>query len=134
LAEVVAHICELGEQYGIGITNVFHAGDGNVHPIMMFDEDDPQQVQTVMRLSTAILEYCVTVGGTITGEHGIGVEKLHLMAAMFSGDTLDCFNRIKQTFDPTRQLNDGKLIPSDRITIELLKPAAPGSPGGASVS
>ncbi len=131
LPTVMREIKEIGKRFGLSIHNVFHAGDGNVHPIMLFDEDDPEDVQNTLRCSQAILEYCISVGGTITGEHGVGVEKLHLMPKMFSSDTLDAFNRIKEAFDPERRLNDGKLIPSNRVVIELFKPTAANVPGGA---
>jgi len=132
LPQVMARVAELGQEYGVQITNVFHAGDGNIHPILLFDEDDPDQVQNVLRLSEAILAYCIDVGGSLTGEHGVGVEKIHLMARMFGPDTLDTFSRIKDTLDPQARFNDGKLIPSPRVSIELLKPVAANSPGGAS--
>lgn len=131
LPEVMEHVIKLGEQYGVKITNVFHAGDGNIHPILLFDEDDPAQVQNILHLSEAILVYCIEVGGTVTGEHGVGVEKLPLMRKMFNPATLDTFNRLKETLDPDRRLNDGKLIPSPRVNIELIKPAAANVPGGA---
>lgn len=120
LPEAMDHIAGLSKQYGVPVSNVFHAGDGNIHPIILFDEDNPQDVQHALRLSADILAYCVDIGGTITGEHGVGVEKLHLMHKMFTADTLDAFNRIKEAFDPDRRINDAKLIPSDRLTIELL--------------
>jgi glycolate oxidase len=131
LPDVMAKVAELGEKYGIRITNVFHAGDGNIHPIMMFDEDDPQETQRTLQLGKEILEYCVDVGGTITGEHGIGVEKLPLMAKMFNTDTLDAFLEIKKTFDPDQRVNDSKNIPSDKLMIEIFKPVAINVPGGA---
>ena len=131
LPEAMEHIGKLGEQFDLRIINVFHAGDGNIHPIMLFDEDDPEEVQRVLRLSKEVLEYCVDIGGTITGEHGVGVEKLHLMKKMFNQDTLDAFLEIKKTFDPDQRLNDAKLIPSDKTQIELIKPMAPNVPGGA---
>lgn len=131
LPDAMEHIAMLGEKYGLKITNVFHAGDGNIHPIMLFDEDDPQEVQQVLRLSEEVLEYCVNIGGTITGEHGVGVEKLHLMSKMFNRDTLDSFLEIKKTFDPDQRINDAKLIPSDRTLVEILKPVAANVPGGA---
>ncbi|MEX1015644.1 MAG: FAD-linked oxidase C-terminal domain-containing protein [Phycisphaeraceae bacterium] len=131
LPEAIEHICKLGEDVGMAITNVFHAGDGNVHPIMLFDEDDPEQVQQTLALSERILEYCISLGGTITGEHGVGVEKLHLMHKMFTPDTIGAFQRIKRAFDPDGRINEGKLIPSDRVKIELLRPTAPNIPGGA---
>jgi len=131
LPEVMEGITKIGRRYEITVHNVFHAGDGNVHPILLFDEDDPEQVQRTLRCSEAILEYCLSVGGTITGEHGVGVEKLHLMEKMFNPTTRQTFGRVKQAFDPDRRLNDGKLIESDRVRIELLKPAALNTPGGA---
>lgn len=131
LPEAMDYIARLAAQYQIPITNVFHAGDGNIHPIMMFDEDDPQQVQRVLRLSEDILIYCVEIGGTITGEHGVGVEKLHLMGKMFNPATLEMFLRLKKTFDPAQRINDAKNVPSDRVQIELIKPAAVNVPGGA---
>jgi glycolate oxidase len=73
----------------------------------------------------------VDIGGTITGEHGVGVEKIHMMGRMFNPATLETFLRIKRVFDPDARLNEGKLIPSDRMRIELLRPARPNSPGGA---
>ena len=133
LPDVMEEVGRLGRQYGIRITNVFHAGDGNIHPIMMFDEDDPNEVQRVLKLSEDILDYCVSVGGTITGEHGVGVEKLHLMHRMFNQATIETFQQIKKTFDPQQRINDGKLVPSDRVFIEIVKPAAKNSPGGAVV-
>ena len=134
LAEVMRNIMDMGHKSGIRITNVFHAGDGNIHPLLLFDEDDAEQVQRVLDLSRQILEYCVDVGGTITGEHGVGVEKTHLMPRMFNAATLDAFARIKQCLDPDRRINDGKAIPSPRIQIDLLRPAAPNLPAGALAS
>ncbi len=131
LPEAMEHVMKLGEKYNLKITNVFHAGDGNIHPILLFDEDDPEQVQRVLWLSKEILEYCVDIGGTITGEHGVGVEKLHLMHKMFNPATLAAFLEVKKTFDPAQRINDAKLVPSDRTTIELLKPLAANVPGGA---
>ncbi len=119
LAEAIDSISRIGRRYGIRISNVFHAGDGNVHPILLFDEDDPEDVQRVLSVSQEILQYCISIGGTITGEHGVGVEKLHLMAKMFNVDTMDVFDRIKRVFDPHRRVNDGKLVPSDRLQIQL---------------
>lgn len=131
LAQAVEQIAAIGRRFELKISNVFHAGDGNVHPILLFDEDDPEQVQRVLAASEAILEYCISIGGTITGEHGVGVEKLHLMAKMFNADTLDTFAKIKHTFDPNGRINEGKLVPSDKLRIELKQPLSPNTPGGA---
>ncbi len=131
LPQAVERITAIAQEHGLEISNVFHAGDGNVHPIFFFDEDDPKQVQQAMRAAEAVLGYCVEIGGTITGEHGVGVEKIHMMPRMFNVATLDTFLRIKRVFDPGARLNEGKLIPSDRVRIELLRPVSPNSPGGA---
>ncbi len=131
LPEVMDNIQRIGREYGLTITNVFHAGDGNVHPILLFDEDNPDEVQNTLRASEALLAYCISIGGTITGEHGVGVEKLHLMHKMFNPATIDTFQKIKTAFDPDHRINDGKLVPSDTLNIELLLPTKSGSPGGA---
>jgi len=131
LPEVMERVSAIGEQYGLKITNVFHAGDGNIHPILLFDEDDPDDVQRTLQASEEILSYCIGVGGALTGEHGVGVEKLHLMPVMFNPATLQTFTAIKRAFDPDGRINEGKLLPSDRVEIELMKHPAPSSPGGA---
>jgi glycolate oxidase len=132
LPEAQENINKIGAKYGLKITNVFHAGDGNVHPILLFDEDKPEEVQRVLQASQELLEYCISIGGALTGEHGVGVEKLHLMPKMFNPATVETFLKIKKTFDPGQTTNDGKLIPSDKLVIELLQPAAMNIPGGAS--
>lgn len=131
LPAVLEHIAALGQHFGVTIPNVFHAGDGNIHPVLLFDQSKPEEVQRTLRLSEEILEHCLSIGGTITGEHGVGVEKLHLMPRMFSPATMALFARLKECFDPDRRLNDGKLIPSPRLSIELLQPVAMNLPGGA---
>ena len=131
LPEMMRFIRTVSERHDLRIPNVFHAGDGNIHPILMCDEEDPQNVQKVRLASQEILEYCIDVGGTITGEHGVGGEKLHLMEKMFNPATIDTFKRIKITFDPDRRINDAKKIPSDKTFVELLKPIAANVPGGA---
>jgi glycolate oxidase len=120
LPEVIERVMQIGQKYGLTITNVFHAGDGNVHPILLFDEMDPEQVNNVLKASYEILEFCLSVGGTITGEHGVGVEKLPMMRRMFDGPTLAAFTNIKRCFDPQELVNPGKLIPSDKVKIDLM--------------
>ncbi len=122
LADVLKRIDEIGREHGLTITNVFHAGDGNVHPIFLYDDRDEAQVQNVLVTAEKILQYCIDIGGTLTGEHGVGVEKIHLMPYLFDAPTLDQFTRIKHAFDPAEQINAGKLIPSNKINISLLKP------------
>ena len=122
LASVLARIDQIGREHGLQITNVFHAGDGNVHPIFLYDDRDELQVQNTLRAAEAVLKYCIDIGGTLTGEHGVGVEKIHLMPCLFDKPTMDQFQRVKEAFDPAEQINAGKLIPSERLKVTLLKP------------
>jgi glycolate oxidase len=122
LREVLARIDEICKQWGLKINNVFHAGDGNVHPIFLYDDRDEQQVQNVLLAAEEVLKYCIDVGGTLTGEHGVGVEKIHLMSYMFDEPTMRQFQRVKEAFDPEERINAGKLIPSEKINVELIKP------------
>jgi len=122
LAEVLRKIAEIGKAYNIQIPNVFHAGDGNVHPIFLYDERDETQVQRVLQAAEEVLKYCIDLGGTVTGEHGIGVEKIHLMTYQFDEPTMHQFLRVKHAFDPDERINSGKLIPSEKVKVTLLKP------------
>jgi len=122
LAQVLEQIDQIGREFGLIITNVFHAGDGNIHPIFMYDERDPVAVQNVLHAAERVLQYCIDIGGTTTGEHGVGVEKLHLMPYQFDRATMNQFACIKEAFDPDERINAGKLIPSDKIKVTLLKP------------
>ena len=122
LAPVLARIGEIGQSFGIQICNVFHAGDGNVHPIFLYDDRDETQVQNTLRAAEKVLEYCIDVGGTLTGEHGVGVEKISLMPYQFDAATMDQFARVKLAFDPGERINAGKLIPSEKLQVDLMKP------------
>ena len=84
--------------------------------------DDSAQVQNVLVAAEAILKYCIDIGGTLTGEHGVGVEKIHLMPYLFDGPTMSTFQRVKRAFDPDERINAGKLLPSDKVVVTLLKP------------
>ena len=131
LPDVIDRIARIGEKYGLIITNVFHAGDGNVHPILLFDEHDPDQARRVMQASHEILRYCIDIGGTLTGEHGVGVEKQPLMSYMFDEPTMETFATIKWAFDPDERINAGKMMPSEKVKVDLVGPVAPRVPGGA---
>jgi glycolate oxidase len=122
LGQVLARVDEIGKQYGLQINNVFHAGDGNVHPIFLYDDRSEEQMQTTLRAAEDVLKYCIDVGGTLTGEHGVGVEKIHLMPYMFDEPTMRQFQRVKEAFDPDERINAGKLLPSEKIQVNLLKP------------
>jgi glycolate oxidase len=122
LAGVLRRIDEIGKEHGLQITNVFHAGDGNVHPIFMYDDRDETQVQNTLMAAEEMLKYCIDIGGTLTGEHGVGVEKIHLMPYLFDEPTMRQFASVKDAFDPGERINAGKLIPSEKIRVSLLKP------------
>jgi glycolate oxidase len=90
---------------------VAHAGDGNVHPVLLLDERDPQQVERVLAAGRELLEECIRLGGSITAEHGIGVEKIALMDRLFAKEDLQAMARVRRAFDPTCRLNPGKVLP-----------------------
>ncbi|QXH44369.1 glycolate oxidase subunit GlcD [Pseudomonas xanthosomatis] len=112
LPGVLRGIAELSAEYGLRVANVFHAGDGNMHPLILFDANVPGELERAEQLGGKILELCVAVGGSITGEHGVGREKINQMCAQFDSDELTCFHAIKAAFDPRRLLNPGKNIPT----------------------
>jgi glycolate oxidase len=122
LPQVLQRIQEIGTEHGMSITNVFHAGDGNVHPIFLYDDRDEAQVQNTLAAAEKVLQFCVDVGGTITGEHGVGVEKIHLMPYLFDESTMNLFGRVKAAFDPDRRVNCGKIVPDEKVKVVLLKP------------
>ncbi|HDZ89940.1 MAG TPA: FAD-binding protein [Deltaproteobacteria bacterium] len=111
LPEVLAKVIEIGERYHLPIGNVFHAGDGNLHPLIMFDERDPEEKGRVLRAATEILRACADAGGTISGEHGIGLEKLRETSFIFCENDLEFERRLKRAFDPDNIINPGKMIP-----------------------
>ncbi len=112
IGEVLDYICERSEYYDLPVANVFHAGDGNLHPLILFDANLPGALEKAERLGADILEKCITLGGTITGEHGVGREKINQMAVQFSDAELEQFRRLKRAFDPEGLLNPGKTIPT----------------------
>ncbi len=118
LPEVIERVCEIGDRYGLTLSNVFHAGDGNLHPNISFDRRDPDELERVVRAGTEILEMCIAAGGVITGEHGIGSEKRDFMRLLFSEDDLDAMHRLRLAFDPERICNPGKLLPTTRFCME----------------
>jgi glycolate oxidase len=122
LRQVLARIDDIGREFGLVITNVFHAGDGNIHPIFLYDDRDAGQTRNVMLAAEKMLQYCIDIGGTLTGEHGVGVEKIHLMPYQFDDATLRQFDRVRRAFDPEERVNAGKLMPSRRVQVNLLAP------------
>lgn len=112
LATVLTQINLFADELGLQVVNVFHAGDGNLHPLILYDARNPGEYEKAERLGEQILGLCVAVGGSITGEHGVGIEKLNLMCVQFSAHELQQFERVKAAFDDKHLMNPGKVIPS----------------------
>jgi len=119
LAGVLNRISELSGAYNLPVANVFHAGDGNLHPLIMYDANVPGQLEKAEQFGAEILRQCVEVGGVLTGEHGVGVEKRDLMGTMFTQVDLDQQQRVKCAFDPNSLLNPGKVFPTLHRCAEL---------------
>ena len=119
LPEVLQRIRELSQRHGLGVANVFHAGDGNLHPLILYDANQPGQLERAEQFGNDILRLCVEVGGVLTGEHGVGIEKRDLMPEMFSADDLAHQERVKCAFDPRQLLNPGKVFPVLHRCAEL---------------
>jgi len=119
VAQTLRAIEQIGEKYGISISNVFHAGDGNMHPILPFDPRQPGELERAQKAGDEILLYCLSVGGSITGEHGVGMEKMEMMGQAFPEPTLDLMKQIKALFDPQCSLNPGKVLPTGKGCLEI---------------
>lgn len=118
LPEVLRRTAELSEEYSLPVANVFHAGDGNMHPLILYDANKPGELERTEKLGGKLLELCVEVGGTITGEHGVGIEKIRQMCFQFSKEELNQFMAVKRAFDPKGLLNPGKGVPTPRRCSE----------------
>lgn len=121
LADILLAIGEMEKKYGLGCCNVFHAGDGNLHPLILFDANDPDQLHRCELFGADILETSVAMGGTVTGEHGVGVEKLNSMCVQFSAEENEQMLGVKRAFDPQGLLNPGKVIPTHNRCAEYGK-------------
>ena len=122
LAEVLRRIDELGAEYGFVVANVFHAGDGNLHPLVAYDARNPGEAERAEELAGRIVLACVEAGGSITGEHGVGVDKKRFMPALFGEDDLGAFQRLRCAFDPRQLANPGKVMPTPRLCGEVPGP------------
>ncbi len=122
LPEVLRLIDELSVEYGMQIANVFHAGDGNLHPLVCYDGRTPGEAERAEELAGRIVKACVDAGGSITGEHGVGIDKKHYMPSMFSEPDLDAFQRLRCAFDPDGLANPGKVMPTPRLCGEVPGP------------
>jgi len=112
LAEVLRRIGELSAEFGLAVANVFHAGDGNLHPLILYDANEAGELEKAEAFGGKILELCIEVGGTVTGEHGVGVEKIDQMCLQFGSAELAQFHAVKRAFDPDGLLNPGKAVPT----------------------
>ena len=129
IPDTLRFIAEVGPKYGFRIGNIFHAGDGNLHPIILYDLRDPEQLERVHAVSHEILKYCVDVGGSITGEHGVGLEKQNMMPLMFSQEELEVMERLRVAINPGSVLNPQKILPTTtgcgEISVARRKPGVP---------
>lgn len=123
LPQVLKRVQEIGREYELTIANVFHAGDGNLHPNILFDRRDAEECSRVERASREIMEVCVEVGGTITGEHGVGLDKLQYMSLVHSEAELEALRAVKRVWDPANGMNPGKVVPDPTVASDL-----PGNP------
>jgi glycolate oxidase len=119
IAPTLRFITQVAERHGLVISNIFHAGDGNLHPLILFNPRTAGELEKVKCASDEILNYCISVGGSITGEHGVGMEKMEMMDRQFSPDSLDMIQRFKKLFDPDCRLNPGKVLPTGRGCMEI---------------
>lgn len=119
LPVTIRRIDEIGKKYGFEIGDIFHAGDGNLHPIILFDASDPKQFERAVNASDEIIKFCIEMGGSITGEHGVGMEKDRLMPLLFNDADLHLMLRVRDAFNPEGLLNPGKVIPTAKSCGEI---------------
>jgi glycolate oxidase len=122
VAPTLRHIKQVSEKYGLTISNIFHAGDGNMHPIILFDARKAGELERARAAGDDILRFCIAEGGSITGEHGVGMEKMELIGEQFNDDSLEMIRRFKSLFDPTCRLNPGKMLPTGKGCMEIRQP------------
>jgi glycolate oxidase len=122
LPEVLRRIDLLADEYGLRIASVFHAGDGNLHPLVLYDEDQPGEPERAEGLATAILDACIDAGGSLTGEHGVGLDKACSMPKLFGADDLAVMDRLRRAVDPAGLANPGKMLPTPRLCGEVPGP------------
>ena len=118
LPDILRQVDSIGKKYNLRIANVFHAGDGNLHPLILFDERDEALTAQVIEAGNEIIQACIDAGGSITGEHGVGIEKRDLMARLFSAQDLEAMARLKAAFNPDGLLNPCKTFPATKMCIE----------------
>jgi glycolate oxidase len=119
IAPTLRYIAETAAKHNVRISNIFHAGDGNMHPIILFNSHVPGELDRAKAAGEDILSYCIQAGGSITGEHGVGMEKNEMMSKLFSAESLEYIGRFKVLFDPKQRLNPGKVLPTGRGCLEI---------------
>ena len=122
LPDILREIIAISKKYDLAIGNVFHAGDSNIHPIVLYDEREPDQVRRAVEAGREILTACVAMGGSLTGEHGIGAEKQNEMPLLFSPDDLIVMTELRRVFDPMERSNPNKVIPRPGSCVEVAAP------------
>jgi glycolate oxidase len=125
LPQALRRVSEIGKEYDLKIGNIFHAGDGNLHPLILFDERNREQFARVVAAGGEIMRHCVDVGGALTGEHGIGMEKNELMPLIFTPNDLALMARVRDAFNPAGRLNPGKVLPMGKACGEIRIPRTP---------
>jgi glycolate oxidase len=133
LPEVLRNIRNIAERYQIRIANVFHAGDGNLHPLLLYDERDPVQRERVLQASEEVLRVCAEVGGSLSGEHGIGIEKRDDMPLIFTNADLAAMQKVRAAFNPYNLCNPGKIFPTPGRCVELGPPITETVVGGVHI-
>ncbi|HTW66968.1 MAG TPA: FAD-linked oxidase C-terminal domain-containing protein [Bryobacteraceae bacterium] len=123
VAPTLREIQRIAEKYNLTISNIFHAGDGNLHPIILFNHHKPGELERAKAAGDEILRFCIANGGSITGEHGVGMEKMELVGEQFPDETLEMIGRFKNLFDPECRLNPGKMLPTGKGCMEIRQPA-----------
>jgi glycolate oxidase len=122
LPEIAQRIAECAERHRLRIANLMHAGDGNIHPLILYDDSNPDEVRRVIEAGNEILTACVQLGGSLSGEHGIGVEKIGLLAEAFSAAEIAAMADVKTAFNPDNLCNPNKIFPTDKRCIEIVRP------------
>lgn len=122
MADIVEKIAQVADKYSLKIATLAHAGDGNIHPLVLYDDKNDEEIKRVLAAGREILEACLELGGSVTGEHGIGIEKIDLMPAAFSNEAIEAMADVKAAFNPDGRCNPGKVFPDNRVCVEVTRP------------